>query len=238
MSDAATQQNRRSDALPPAKSLLAREGFSFVFNRAKASFGGAVPLDVTGDGRHVMVMPGFMASDRTTARLRRSLNAGGFVCHEWGLGRNTGIKANIFERMDARFDRIDGADKITLIGWSLGGLIAREYAKHAPHRIERVITLGSPFSGDLRANNAWRAYEFIAGYKIDELPIPVVLPEKPPVPTAAFWSPVDGVVAPASARGAAGEADVQIEMACTHMAFVAHPEPIRQIARLLVAPKW
>lgn len=222
------------DARPPAKSLLAREGMSFVLNRAKASFGPVVPLGVIGDGRHVMVMPGFMASDRTTARLRRSLIAGGFACHAWELGRNMGIKADIFARMDARFDRIDPMHKVSLIGWSLGGLIAREYAKHAPHRIDKVITLGSPFSGDRRANNAWRTYEFIAGYNIDEPPISVDLSVKPPMPTYAFWSATDGVVAPASARGQHDEADMRIEMACTHMAFVAHPLCIQQIARSLL----
>ncbi len=234
MNQVITTTKLSDDNQPPAKSLLAREGVSFVLNRVKASFGLVVPLDVIGDGRHVMIMPGFMASDRTTARLRRSLNAAGFNCHAWELGRNTGIKADIFARMDARFDRIDPAHKISLIGWSLGGLIAREYAKHAPHRIAKVITLGSPFSGNPRANNAWRTYEFIAGHKVDAPPIAVDLALKPPVPTFAFWSATDGIVAPASARGQYDEADIRIEMTCTHMAFVAHPKSIQQIARTLL----
>ncbi len=234
MNPAITTPKLSDDNQPPSKILLAREGVSFALNRAKASFGPLVPLDVFGDGRHVMIMPGFMASDRTTARLRRSLNAGGFACHAWELGRNTGIKADMFARMDARFDRIDPAHKISLIGWSLGGLIAREYAKHAPHRIAKVITLGSPFSGNPRANNAWRTYEFIAGHKVDTPPIAVDLSLKPPMPTYAFWSTADGVVAPASARGQHDEADIRVEMTCTHMAFVAHAPCIRQIARSLL----
>jgi alpha-beta hydrolase superfamily lysophospholipase len=222
-----------ADHLAPPLSLLAREMVSFGYNRAKASFAPKVSLDIQGQGQPIMVVPGFMASDRTTARLRRSLSAAGFNSIGWALGRNTGIRADMFDRMDQRIDTLNLDTKITLIGWSLGGLIAREYAKHAPHRIAKVITLGSPFSGDLRANNAWRAYELIAGHKIDNPPITVNLPEKPPVPTYAFWSAGDGIVAARSARGLADESDHMIEMNCTHMAFVANPDSIRQIARLI-----
>jgi pimeloyl-ACP methyl ester carboxylesterase len=218
----------------PAFPMLAREAASFAYNRATASFAPAVALDVAGDRRPVLVLPGFMASDRTTARLRHSLNAAGFDSHGWNLGRNKGISADIFERIDARIDALELDAKISLVGWSLGGLIAREYAKHAPHRVAKVITLGSPFSGDLRANNAWRVYEFIVGHKIDNPPVQVNLAEKPSVPTCAFWSPRDGVVAAASARGQTEETDSTIELNCTHMAFVAHPDSIRQIARSIL----
>jgi pimeloyl-ACP methyl ester carboxylesterase len=218
----------------PALPMLAREAASFAYNRAAASFAAAVQLDVAGDRRPILVLPGFMASDRTTARLRHSLNAAGFDPHGWNLGRNKGITAGLFERIDVRIDALELDAKITLVGWSLGGLIAREYAKHAPHRIAKVITLGSPFSGDLRANNAWRVYELIAGHKIDNPPIQTNLAEKPPVPTCAFWSARDGVVAATSARGQPGETDSTIELNCTHMAFVANPDSIRQIARSIL----
>jgi pimeloyl-ACP methyl ester carboxylesterase len=220
----------KTDERAPPLSSLAREMVSFGYNRAKASFAPKVSLDIRGQGQPILVVPGFMASDRTTARLRRSLEAAGFNSLGWALGRNTGIRADMFDRMDLRIEALNLDSKIILVGWSLGGLIAREYAKHAPHRIAKVITLGSPFSGDLRANNAWRAYEFIAGHKIDNPPIPSNLAEKPPVPTFAFWSARDGVVAVRSARGLDVESDQTIELDCTHMAFVAHPDSIRQIA--------
>ncbi len=221
--------------LAPALPLLAREALSFAYMRATATFSTTVPLDVDGDGRAVMVLPGFMASDQTTSRLRRSLAANGFQAFGWGLGRNKGIKADIFARLDDRIDSLSTDAPLTLVGWSLGGLIAREYAKHAPHRVAKVVTLGSPFSGDLRANNAWRIYEFVAGHKIDSPPIDVVLNEKPPVPTCAFWSAQDGVVAPNSARGLRHESDHRIELDCTHMAFVARPDAIQAIAKAIVA---
>jgi pimeloyl-ACP methyl ester carboxylesterase len=224
----------RTSREAPSLALLAREGMSLAYNRVTASFAGPVPLDVTGNGQPVLVLPGFMASDRTTARLRHSLDAAGFVSYGWNLGRNKGVTADLFQRIDARLDALELEAKIILVGWSLGGLIAREYAKHAPHRVAKVITLGSPFSGNLRANNAWRVYEFIVGHSIDNPPIETNLSEKPPVPTYAFWSPRDGVVAANSARGQMHETDSTIELDCTHMAFVAHPDSIRQIARSIL----
>lgn len=221
--------------IAPALPLLAREALSFAYTRTSAAFASTVPLDVSGNGRAVMVLPGFMASDQTTSRLRRSLAAADFEAYGWGLGKNKGIKADIFSRLDDRIDALSIDAPLTLVGWSLGGLIAREYAKHAPHRIAKVVTLGSPFSGDLRANNAWRIYEFVAGHKIDMPPIEVVLGEKPPVSTTAFWSARDGVVAPNCARGLRHESDHRVELDCTHMAFVARPDAIRAVAKAILA---
>jgi alpha/beta hydrolase fold len=217
----------------PAFPLLAREALSFAYMRTSAAFASTVPVDVRGNGSNVMVLPGFMASDQTTSRLRRSLQDAGFNAHGWGLGRNKGIRSDIFKRLDDRLDALQLDAPLTLVGWSLGGLIAREYAKVAPHRVAKVVTLGSPFSGDPRSNNAWRIYEFVAGHKVDAPPIDVTLSEKPPVPTLAFWSPNDGVVAPRSACGMDHESDRQIELGCTHMAFVARPDAIRAIARVI-----
>ncbi len=222
-----------SETAPPLR-LLARESLSFAYMRFTASFGRIAPVACKGEGHNVVVIPGFMASDVTTRRLRNSLNAAGFVAHPWGLGRNKGVAADIFDRIDARLDTLSLDGPVTIVGWSLGGLIAREYAKYAPERVAKVITLGSPFSGDPRANNAWRAYEFMAGYKVDNPPIPMVLKEKPPVPTIAFWSARDGVVASRSACGLPDESDEQRELDCTHMAFIARPAAIDAIAAAIL----
>ena len=229
------QRGGNIDAMAPALPLFAREAMSFAYMRVSAAFAPTIPLDVQGASRSVMVIPGFMASDQTTSRLRRSLEAAGFQAHGWGLGRNKGIKADIFDRLDQRIEALGIDGPLTLVGWSLGGLIAREYAKYAPDRVGKVVTLGSPFSGDLRANNAWRVYEFVAGHKVDAPPIEVSLSEKPPVHTCAFWSARDGVVAPASARGRRHESDERIELDCSHMAFVARPDAIRMIAKAIAA---
>ena len=153
--------------------------------------------------------------------------------HGWGLGRNRGVQADLLDRLEAHMDSLGLDQPAILIGWSLGGLIAREYAKHAPHRVAKVITLGSPFSGDMRANNAWRVYERVTGHPVDCPPVACNLAEKPPVPTLACWSLRDGVVSPQSARGHASERDRAHEFDCTHMAYVANPRAIRHIARLI-----
>lgn len=215
---------------PPPFSLLAREALLFPSTRVRAAFGPSVTLDVEGAGRPVMVIPGFMASDRTTARLRKSLRQAGFNCCGWGMGRNLGIKSDIFERMDDRLADMNNSDHVTLIGWSLGGLIAREYAKYAPHRVAKVISLGTPFSSGPRANNGWRIYEMIAGHKVDAPPLDVTLSDKPPVPTVAIWSMRDGMVAPDAACGEPHESDVRIQENCTHMGMIADPNVIRRIA--------
>lgn len=221
--------------LPPSKALLAREAAAYAHMRVMAAFGAAVPMDRIGDRRTVVVVPGFMASDATTARLRRSLEQAGFRVHGWGLGRNRGVTADMLDRLDAQIGHLSDHGPITLVGWSLGGLVAREYAKRWPDRVCRVITLGSPFSGNMRANNAWRVYERVAGHPVDRPPLNVRLSEKPPVPTIACWSPNDGVVSPASARGSHGERDRAEEFDCRHMSYVAHPDAIRRVARLILA---
>src|SRR3546814_575952 len=118
---------------------------------------------------------------------------------------------------------------VSLIGWSLGGLIARVYAKYAPDRVAKVITLGSPFSGDLRANHAWRIYELVARHRIDSPPLPVKLTEKPPVPTYAIWSGNDGVVAAHCARGLPEESDAAFEVRCGHMGYMTSRDSIAAI---------
>lgn len=226
--------NSSDNAAPPLP-LLLREMGAFVAMRLKATFAPAVGTGIVGDGRTVIVIPGFMASDTTTSRLRRSLQHAGFDVHGWGLGRNRGVKADILQRMSGQVAPLAANAPVTLVGWSLGGLLAREYAKFAPGDVAKVVTLGSPFSGSLRANNAWRIYELIARHRIDAPPISTTLNEKPPAETVAIWSGRDGVVAPGSARGERNEADRTIELDCSHMAFVADPVAIRSICQAIAS---
>src|SRR3546814_5166377 len=99
-----------------------------------------------------------------------------------------------------------------LVGWSLGGIYAREYAKHYPDRVARVVTLGSPFSGSRRANRAWRLYHLIARHPVENPPSDFHPAPRPSMPTFALWSAHDGVVAVASARGLPHESDRQVEV--------------------------
>ncbi len=178
-----------------------------------------------GDGQPVITIPGFMASDMAMRQMRSNLRAAGFRAYGWGQGRNRGVTADILQRLDARVDEIIAREGRVpaLVGWSLGGLYAREYAKHHPHKVARVVTMGSPFSGSRRANHAWRLYRMIAGHDVDAPPLALHPAPKPPVPTIALWSPHDGVVAAPCARGLPHESDRSIAIACRHIAFVISP---------------
>jgi pimeloyl-ACP methyl ester carboxylesterase len=226
-------------AKAPALPLLAREFVSYGAMRVLSRFGPAVPIPIATRGHLILIIPGFMATDGTTARLRRSLAEAGHSVYGWGLGRNRGVTADMLDRIDTRVIAIQAesglAEAPIVLGWSLGGLIAREYAKAQPEKVAKVVTMGSPFSGNIRDNNAWRAYEIIARHRVDNPPIETVLYEKPSVPTIAFWSARDGVVSPNSARGKLGEVDHQIELDCTHMAFVSKPSAITAIAEAITA---
>ncbi len=183
------------------------------------------------DGPPALVVPGFMASDRSTMELRRGLARGGWRVHPWEMGVNKGAKDDTLERLKARLDAVADKRKVLLVGWSLGGLYARELARAYPEMVRGVVTLGSPFSGDLKTNNNVRAfYEWIAGHPVDQPPFPRVL-AKPPVPTLALWSRRDGIVSVRAARGLDGERDKEVEINTTHMGFAVSRAALAQINR-------
>jgi pimeloyl-ACP methyl ester carboxylesterase len=212
--------------------MFAREMLAAVDpRRFVAPAAGLAPS--VGLGRPVLVVPGFLASDTSTRPLRLGLKAAGFRAHGWKRGRNFGLDASVFEVIDARVRHIARGEPVALVGWSLGGLIAREYAKVAPERISKVVTLGSPICGDLRQNNnVWRLYEFVAGHPVDSPPVPCALEQKPPVETIALWSRRDGIVAADSAC-ASGCADRSVELGCGHIEMVYAPEAICAVVRAL-----
>lgn len=222
-----------AETAPPPFGLLLREIGRIVDWRRTAA--PRWQPDPVGGGRPVLVLPGFLASDLSTRPLRLALRQAGFAAYGWGQGRNFGLRADTLPRIDALVGRLSErhGEPVALVGWSLGGLIAREYAKQAPERVAQVVTLGSPFSGDIRANNAWRLYELIARHKVDAPPLPCALDEKPPVATTAIWSRRDGVVAAASARGKAGERDRAVEVGCGHIEMVYTPEAQRAVIAAL-----
>ena len=225
---------------PPLR-LLAREGLAIAgrFWRAFGKVGERGPAN----GKPLVVVPGFLASDRTTLGLQRALAEAGYRVSGWGMGMNLGARADTLQLIVSHIERFGRGQPITLVGWSLGGLYAREAAKLRPDLIERVITLGSPFSGDPRANNAWRLYELVSGHPVDKPPLEIDLQQKPSVPTLAIWSRRDGVVAPACACGTETQSDLRIELDCSHMGFgvsgKAYPQilaALRQFSEVEAAP--
>ncbi len=186
------------------------------------------------DGPKLMVIPGFLATDRTTLGLQRALAEAGYRVTGWGLGLNRGVTERIVDDVAAAVERFGAGEKVVLVGWSLGGVYARVVAQERPELVAKVVTLGSPFSGDRRRNNnVWRLYEFVAGHPVNSPPIDKDPAVKPPVPTLAIWSRRDGIVSPAGARGTRGERDAELELDCSHMGFAvsskAYPKIVEAI---------
>jgi pimeloyl-ACP methyl ester carboxylesterase len=181
-----------------------------------------------------MVIPGFAANDRTTTELRRALAEAGFRVHPWRQGMNWGARADTLDRLRRAVDMCGHDEPLVLVGWSLGGLYAREIARVEPHRVRAVVTLGTPVWGDRRRyTNVWKLYEFVAGHPVDDPPIPDH-PAKPPVPTLAIWSSRDGIVGVASARGTDDTRDKAVEVSSTHMGFAVSKKGTRAAAREIV----
>jgi len=148
-----------SAAKPPALSLWLRE-FPHTVQIIASPFRRVKNVSKSADGRPVLVFPGIMSSDNSTSLLRRSLDAAGYHAHPSQLGFVTGITPEAFAKAEARLDEVTAREgrKTVLIGWSLGGLYSRVLAQRHPDKVAMVVTLGTPFSGSRRANNAWRLY--------------------------------------------------------------------------------
>lgn len=190
-----------------------------------------------GDGRPVMVLPGLFNSDRSSMVMRRYLRALGYRAEGWRLGRNLGARAIGAEgdRLLARVRALAGeaGEPVTLIGVSLGGIMARFVAHRAPELVREVITVSSPYAGDPRATNVWRAFELLSGERIDS---PAVMARRAevaaalPVPATAIWSASDGLVNGAICHDAAGRA---IEIRSGHMGVHMNPQALAAIAGVL-----
>ncbi|VWX47341.1 esterase/lipase family protein [Novosphingobium sp. 9U] len=183
----------------------------------------------------IMLLPGFGAHPARMRPLANALRAAGHEVHEWGLGFNLGPTEQNFAFLMRRVGMLARQHQapVALIGWSLGGLFAREIARRQQESVSCVITLGTPFSGSPRANNAWRAYQVITGHSVDAPPVECELRGKPPVPTIALWSPRDGVVHPRSAAGWPDERDRAVALRCTHLGFASAPEVSVEVLRQL-----
>jgi len=183
----------------------------------------------------VILLPGFAAHPMRMRYMARTLEAAGHRVKRWGLGYNMGPTEPNFEFLSRRVEDVRRryGHNVVLIGWSLGGIYARELAKKHPDIVDKVITLGSPFSHTPYSNNVWRIYQMITGHSVERPPIEAMMREKPPVETVAFWSPRDGIIAPRSACGLPDERDRAVALRCTHMGFSNSAESIAAVAREL-----
>lgn len=182
--------------------------------------------------RVVMLLPGFGTHPLRMRYMARCLERAGHKVKRWGLGFNLGPTEQNFALLEERVRQIRAryGQNVVLVGWSLGGIFARELAKRDPDLIAKVVTLGTPFSGSMYDNNAWQVYQIITGHSVEQPPVEAQVAVKPPVETVALWSPRDGVIAARSACGRPGERDRATALRCTHLGFAHSAEAIRAVA--------
>ena len=202
----------------------------------------AVPFmkaNSAGDGHPVLVFPGLGAGDVTTVVIRRFLRDLGYPAHAWEQGLNFGPRPGVLEACIERIRqlRAEHGRPVSLIGWSLGGVYARELAKMMPDDVRQVITLGSPFTGNPKATNAWRVYQLVSGEKEVDAARFAALKETPKVPTTSIYSRTDGVVAWQCSVEQETATSENIEVHASHVGMGMNPTALYAIADRLAQPE-
>jgi len=196
-----------------------------------------------GDGRPVLVLPGLTNGDASNIVLRRLLTRLGYRALPWKLGHNFGPRTigRDAERLIARIEAVHAAagEPVTLVGISLGGIMARIVAHRRPELVREVITISSPFAGPARATNVWRAYELVSGERVETPSARAWMAEAAqslPVPSTAIWSRSDGLVNGLNCRDANGRA---IEVRSSHLWVQIRRDVLRAVAEVLAGePRW
>ncbi len=230
-----------ADLPPPSKLLWAAELPRAAWTMARYGISRARADDAPrGDGRPVMVLPGLFTTDRSNFALRQYLRSLGYAAQGWELGRNLGTRTvgdegeRLFARIEAMHAEHDAP--VTLVGVSLGGMLARLAAQRMPDKVREVITVSSPFAGDPRSTNVWRAYEWLTGEKVTsdsirERAAEIAAPL--PVPSTAIWSATDGLVNGLICYAADDPQCRNIEVRSSHMGVQLNPDVLRIVADIL-----
>ncbi len=218
---------------PPLRLLFAELGV--VAEPVRRRLRPPIPIEPAIHPRIVILLPGFGTGPDRMRYLAQQLERAGHTVKRWGMGHNLGPTPETLEVLSQRIREVHEryGEKVVLVGWSLGGVFAREVAKVSPEFIAKVITMGSPFSHTPYSNNVWRPYQLVAGHPVEKPPIEAQLGVKPPVETVAFWSPRDGVISRRAACGAPGERDRAVALRCSHLTFPTASDCILALVREL-----
>jgi pimeloyl-ACP methyl ester carboxylesterase len=187
-----------------------------------------------GDGHGVLVLPGLLASDSSTAVLRRFLRLLGYQVRGWQLGRNIGPTDEVLDGMPAMLSELAArtGGPVSLIGWSLGGVYARELARQRPQQVRRVITLGSPFAlTDPRQSHADRTYQRRSSqHATGRVPTREQVSQPIGVPSTAVYSRRDGIVSWRACIEPETGLHQNVEVKCAHLGFGLDPATLWLIA--------
>jgi pimeloyl-ACP methyl ester carboxylesterase len=242
----ATKQQARHDfdaqMRAPSPLLLALEGRAFFEWSACVATWPLLARAAQGDGHPVLVLPGLTAGDASTWLLRKFLEARGYAVYPWELGLNCGPRDGVVRKLLARIRRIQREHnrKLSLVGWSLGGAMARALAVREPTRIRSVITLGSPLGGHPKATNAWRLFELVSGVSADDPRLRALMSRHPPVPATSILSKSDGIVSWPMSLIPQNSQSENVEVTSSHFGMGANPAVLWAIADRLAQPegKW
>lgn len=192
-----------------------------------------------GDGRTVVTLPGLFTGDRSMFPMRRYLTWLGYRAEGWGLGANFGARTigGEGEKLFARLETLVAeTGPVTLVGVSLGGIIARLAAHRRPDLVREVITIAAPYAGDPRATNVWRLFEWMTGERIDGPAVQDRLREiaRPlPVPATAIWSATDGIVNGLICHAPGEPGCRSVEVVSSHMGVQHRPQVLLRVAEAL-----
>lgn len=190
-----------------------------------------------GDGQPVLVLPGFTAGDGSTKILRNFLKRQGFAPHPWLLGQNMGPHGDMRERLAGRISELTTRyrEPISIVGWSLGGIYAREMAKEAPELVRQVISLGSPFADVGRGTRASGLFDRVneEGATTRAPSFLEALRTPPPVPSTAIYSRTDGIVHWKDCIEPETDHTESIEVVSSHCGLGRHPLVFYAIAERL-----
>jgi hypothetical protein len=195
-----------------------------------------------GDGHGVLVLPGLFASDTSTLPLRGFLGWLGYDVRGWDLGRNRGPTEEVLAALPRALmahARRTGRP-VSLIGWSLGGIYARELARRNAKHVRQVITLGSPFAltDPRRQSRVNRPYQRLRHLHADDarLPRPEQRARPIGVPSTAVYSRLDGIVSWQACVEPETERHQNVEVRCSHLGFGVDPATLWLIADRLAVP--
>ncbi len=184
-----------------------------------------------GNGEPVLVLPGFGGNDATSKELRGFLRKIGYYAHAWRNGTNVGPNEKTIEHLKDKLDELHKkhGKKVTLIGHSLGGIFARELAREFPDKVERVITLASPFGSGhhpesvvLGTRTVFKILNPDAALLDDEKAHDRLL-TPPPVPTTSIYTRNDGVVNWKTCINPKTPESENIEVFASHVGIIANP---------------